>query len=277
MPYHVVASPRAGVNPELQPYKFGDKEYDEMHGLNWYDQGARPFGTIIPITPTMDPLAEKYYSMSPYSQWGNNPVRYVDPTGMWIVGLDDEPVFYDDETGWTSNASDDIIKIGEAMMRTPAGKEIFRQMESANHRITINYREGFHPERKDKLGEAAVYHNTTTNEVTRVEINLFDGMIKEDVSKINADFETLKNSNLAITTATEKDRLLRSTNTTLFERIGQVGVHEGAHATDPSAMYHRVGEIDAEHRADFLEMRAIRQTVQFNRPIPINPNTIKIR
>jgi hypothetical protein len=30
----------------------------------------------------MDPLAEKYYSISPYAYCLNNPVKYVDPTGM---------------------------------------------------------------------------------------------------------------------------------------------------------------------------------------------------
>jgi RHS repeat-associated protein len=69
------------ISQEMQPYKFGGKELDEMHGLNWYDQGARSFDAIVPRTPTMDPLAEKYYSSSPYALFGNNPVRYVDPDG----------------------------------------------------------------------------------------------------------------------------------------------------------------------------------------------------
>jgi RHS repeat-associated protein len=68
-------------NSERQPYKFGGKELDEMHGLNWYDQGARPFDAIIPRTPTIDPMAEKYYNTSPYVQYANNPVRFVDPDG----------------------------------------------------------------------------------------------------------------------------------------------------------------------------------------------------
>jgi RHS repeat-associated protein len=80
MPYEFTSR----LAPELQPYKFGGKELDEMHGLNWYDQGARPFDAIIPRTPTMDPLAEKYYSSSPYAMFGNNPVRYVDPDGKEI-------------------------------------------------------------------------------------------------------------------------------------------------------------------------------------------------
>jgi len=68
-------------NPEHQPYKREGKELDEMHGLNWYDQGARFFGSDLPVTPTMDPLAEKYYGVTPYAQWANNPVRYVDLRG----------------------------------------------------------------------------------------------------------------------------------------------------------------------------------------------------
>ena len=32
----------------------------------------------------MDPLAEKYYSLSPYVYCGDNPVRFVDPNGeVW--------------------------------------------------------------------------------------------------------------------------------------------------------------------------------------------------
>ena len=52
--------------------------------LNRYDQGARPFDAILPRTPTVDPLAEKYYSVSPYVQYGNNLVNAVDPDGMEI-------------------------------------------------------------------------------------------------------------------------------------------------------------------------------------------------
>ena len=72
-------------NAEYQPYKREGKELDEMHGLNWYDQGARFFGSDLPVTPTMDPLAEMYYGITPYAQWANNPVRYVDPDGRIVI------------------------------------------------------------------------------------------------------------------------------------------------------------------------------------------------
>ena len=35
-------------------------------------------------TTTIDPLAEKYYSISPYAWCGNNPVRFIDPNGKWF-------------------------------------------------------------------------------------------------------------------------------------------------------------------------------------------------
>ena len=39
---------------------------------------------------TMDPLAEKYYSISPYAFSLNNPVNFVDPDGRDVYRFDDE-------------------------------------------------------------------------------------------------------------------------------------------------------------------------------------------
>ena len=68
--------------PAEQPYKYNSKEFVEMHGLDEYDSEARWYYPAICRTTTMDPLAEKYYSTSPYAWCGNNPVRFVDPLGM---------------------------------------------------------------------------------------------------------------------------------------------------------------------------------------------------
>ena len=65
----------------VQPHKYGAKELDRENGLDLYDSQARHYDPIIPRTTTMDPLAEKYYSLSPYTWCAGNPLRYIDFDG----------------------------------------------------------------------------------------------------------------------------------------------------------------------------------------------------
>ncbi len=74
----------------VQPYKYNGKELDTEKGLNWYDYGARQYDAALGRFTTVDPLAEKYYGVSPYAYCGNNPVRYIDPTGMFISPIYDK-------------------------------------------------------------------------------------------------------------------------------------------------------------------------------------------
>ncbi len=68
-----------------QPYKYNGKELDQIHGLNLYDYSARYYDPAYSRFTTMDPLAEKYYSISPYAYVGNNPIKFIDPTGMELM------------------------------------------------------------------------------------------------------------------------------------------------------------------------------------------------
>ena len=70
-----------------QPYKYNGKEFDGKKGVNLYDYGARHYDAALGRLTTVDPLAEKYYPMSPYVYCGNNPIRYIDPTGMFYTGF----------------------------------------------------------------------------------------------------------------------------------------------------------------------------------------------
>ena len=62
--------------------KFNGKELDNISGLNWYDFSARYYDDVLGRFTTPDPMAEMYYSISPYAAFGNSPLRFVDPTGM---------------------------------------------------------------------------------------------------------------------------------------------------------------------------------------------------
>ena len=70
--------------PSSQPYKFNGKEDQSFASVPLLDYGARLLSTRTGRWTTMDPLAEKYYSISPYAYCGNNPVNLIDPDGMWI-------------------------------------------------------------------------------------------------------------------------------------------------------------------------------------------------
>ncbi|RZJ74439.1 MAG: RHS repeat-associated core domain-containing protein [Flavobacterium sp.] len=62
------------------PFKFNAKELDSDTGLYYY--GARYYNPRLSIWYGVDPMAEKTPNWSPFVYTFNNPVRYVDPTGM---------------------------------------------------------------------------------------------------------------------------------------------------------------------------------------------------
>ena len=84
-----VASATAGV----QPYKYGAKELDRENGLDLYDSHARWYDSMIGRTTSQDPLAEKYSGVSPYLWCAANPIKFGDKNGMYLKGIDGNPVF----------------------------------------------------------------------------------------------------------------------------------------------------------------------------------------
>ena len=63
-------------------YKFNAKELDTETG--WYYYGARYYNPSTSTWLSVDPLAEKYQSFSPYNYTLNNPINLVDPDGMSV-------------------------------------------------------------------------------------------------------------------------------------------------------------------------------------------------
>ena len=65
-------------------FKYGGKEMQSEHRLNWYDFIARPYDPAKGSFLGPDPLAEKYPWVSPYTYCLNNPLKYIDPNGKEI-------------------------------------------------------------------------------------------------------------------------------------------------------------------------------------------------
>lgn len=67
----------------LQNYKYNGKELDRTYGIDLYDYSARFMEPALGRFTTMDPMAEKYYSISPYTYCLNNPIILIDHNGKW--------------------------------------------------------------------------------------------------------------------------------------------------------------------------------------------------
>ena len=70
-----------GTFADKQPYKYNGKELDTENGLNLYDYDARQMDIVSGRFTSVDPMAEKYYTISPYVYCANNPIRNIDLKG----------------------------------------------------------------------------------------------------------------------------------------------------------------------------------------------------
>ena len=69
-----------GIAPTaaLPKYAFNAKELDEETGMYYYE--ARYYKP--PVFTSRDPHFERYFWTTPYGYCSNNPLKYIDPTGM---------------------------------------------------------------------------------------------------------------------------------------------------------------------------------------------------
>ncbi|KDN54720.1 RHS repeat-associated core domain protein-containing protein [Flavobacterium seoulense] len=79
------------INNSSYKYKYNGKELqDENIGgvqLNLYDYGARNYDPALGRWMNIDPLAEKFSKISPYTYVANNPLNAIDPDGRDIIFL----------------------------------------------------------------------------------------------------------------------------------------------------------------------------------------------
>ncbi len=108
------------------PYTFSGKEKDAETGYGYF--GARYYDSGLSIWLSVDPMSDKYPSMSPYNYCMNNPVIFVDPDGReFILGGDlvqaeedikslvgplyEDRITVDNETGMVSVNTDGLSDI----------------------------------------------------------------------------------------------------------------------------------------------------------------------
>jgi len=105
-----------------QPYKYNGKELDRMHGLNMYDYSARFMEPGVGRFTTVDPLAEKYYSISPYVYCAGNPIKFTDPDGRSFTWPPFDPTYY--RQAAASQKADQIIKENHSTIQRNGAIEV---------------------------------------------------------------------------------------------------------------------------------------------------------
>ncbi len=125
---------------------FTGKEKDSETGFYYF--GARYYDPALSgLFLSVDPMADKYPSISPYAYCAWNPVKLIDPDGMeiWIEGTDGNLYRYNKgklytEKGEEYNGSDKFVNKVRSdlsnLKKMGIRKEI-REMEKNKLRITI--------------------------------------------------------------------------------------------------------------------------------------------
>ena len=239
-------------------YKFNGKEKDDETGYSYY--GARCYTDRLSIWLSVDPLADKYPHLSPYAYCADNPVKYIDPDGMKIVGTDGKPVTFSPDKGWSSNAPKDVIKVGNAMMRTKTGTKVLNDMFNAKYDISISIQQ--------KSEGSPPKHGITKTRSENGVIQSADIILYEETMSQTVDMyknisgrEDILKRIVPQIKFTEKQKKYLELTPTLEDMYTTVGTHEGTHASDPTANSTFVSRQAAEKKAEKIEMKATQELI----------------
>ena len=109
------------------PYKFNGKQFDDETGLYYY--GARYMNPVASIWYGVDPLAEKYVSISPYSYCKSSPMNYIDEKGLYPKGI--VTIHYERSIVTTAPS------ITGATMNVPIQYVYYKFTKSATHLLSL--------------------------------------------------------------------------------------------------------------------------------------------
>ncbi|TRX37572.1 RHS repeat domain-containing protein [Flavobacterium restrictum] len=190
---------------------------------------AQPIGDRAGRWISPDPLSEEFPSWSPYNMCLDNPMKYKDPDGRaakWIEGTDGKAVSHttnsDGSLKWSSNASPDTQRIGNAMAKTDIGTQTLNNLESSSTKVTLKV----DTEKVETLKNGATvmgYSEGTKDangKITKFEMTVYE----KAIDKISTP--TTENSNPAIM---KDGQMIILSNYSKDEKIGAVGTHEGTH------------------------------------------------
>ncbi len=226
-------------------YRYNGKELEEDFGLNWYNYGARMYDSAVGRFTGVDLLADSYAPFSPYSYVANNPLRFTDPTGQYIVDengnkvtanvtQNDDGVYsatFTDSDGNEISADSDFGQntgtIVNAMLQTETGREQFGKLNDSEVGVTLNLSK-----------EENIRKNAKGQTVARFGGTKITGYEENSDGTYSASSATITIYQGSIERITNKDKTYKSEKFNLMKQagttgsIGSVAGHETEHAVN---------------------------------------------
>jgi len=214
----------------ISSYGFnGMLKNNEVSGSgNHIDFGARGLDVRLGRWWSTDAYEKLYAPISSYVFSLNNPLIFRDADGNVVVGADGKAVTYtkgkNGQINWSSNATADVKRMGNAMLKTKLGTDLFNELQVASHDIHLKISQEPSNAKKNPDGTTSF----TLGSTKKTFVNFGDGFkLKEATITINENtIKDLKERGIG-----EKANKFREF-TDDEEAIGVVAGHEAIHASD---------------------------------------------
>ena len=224
--------------PFCSIHTFSAKEKDTETGLSYF--GSRYYSYDLSIWLSVDPMSDKYPSLSPYVYCVNNPIKLVDPNGEEIV--DENGVkCYDEKKGWLDNAPEDTKRIGNTMMQTKTGRAQFEKLVQTDTKVKMQISSENKNNKKGCIMGESIYKNSDILENSTGDYHLKEATMIINEKSISSYLDcsgdvtaTSMADNVGYGDSERFTQAIFSGGVSLEDYIGAVAGHEAEHITSTS-------------------------------------------
>jgi RHS repeat-associated protein len=213
-------------------YKYSKKElqsneFSDNSGLDLYDFGARYYDPQLGMWHSIDPLAGKYPSLSPYIYAFNNPMLFVDPDGrdnVVYLYVADESVNKRQLKAIARQATENFATMG---LKTKV--KIFKGKFDANSYGKLDNTDAVAVigKRENVIKAVNLFNQTFGKEIAQFGFNGIDGQINPEHSQ-NPRSSTKQEDGNIIAIATDATKTFAKSNKASFEEAAAFLINHGA-------------------------------------------------
>ena len=166
------ASPLPTVNCQLSTvnwtHTFTAKEKDSETGLSYF--GSRYYSSDLSIWLSVDPMSDKYPSLSPYVYCANNPIKLVDPNGedLWKPEITESgDIRLLAEEGDNINTLSEFLGGDDGLFSNRKIKKMWDKRDSHNNVILSKntFSNAIKRAKKEGLPEETIFPNCSKSEL----------------------------------------------------------------------------------------------------------------